>query len=57
MDEETRQAFAELLAMMNNQHERLLERIDALALAFRNTRGFLTKDGSEGKSQGRGGPC
>lgn len=55
MDEETRQAFAELkaaiaelsgtlTARMNDQHERLLNRLASLEADFTNTKGFLVGD-------------
>jgi hypothetical protein len=31
-------------AMMNNQHERLIERLNGLARDFQNTKGFLIED-------------
>lgn len=44
MDDDTRKAFADLMALMNNQHERLIERINSLARDFENTKGFLIGD-------------
>ncbi len=44
MDDETREAFATMMARMNDQHERLIERINSLAHDFQNTKGFLIKD-------------
>lgn len=44
MDDDTRKAFADLMALMNNQHERLIERLNSLARDFQNTKGFLIDD-------------
>jgi hypothetical protein len=44
MDDETRKAFAELMALMNKQHERLIEQIGSLTRDFHNTKGFLIED-------------
>lgn len=44
MDEETRQAFANLMQMMNDQHERLLEALGSHSRDFRNTKEFLIDD-------------
>jgi len=44
MDDETRQAFAEVMKLMNDQHERLIERLSDLARDFQNTTGFLIED-------------
>lgn len=38
MDDETRQAFAELRALMNDQHERVLDRMTAMESELRNFR-------------------
>ena len=50
-DEETKQAFegitgqlTALMAMMNDQHERLLEQITALRGDFQNSKSFLVED-------------
>jgi hypothetical protein len=44
MDEELERAFAGLRKQMNDQHERLLEAMKALAKDFSNTKGFLIED-------------
>jgi len=44
MDEETRQAFASLTRLTNDQHERLIDQISALKRDFQNTKGFLIED-------------
>lgn len=44
MDEETRQAFAKLMQIMNDQHERVLESVSSLGRDFQNTKGFLIDD-------------
>lgn len=51
MDEETRDAFARieqrqalLVKQMNDQHERLIDRITSLARDFQTTKGFLIED-------------
>lgn len=44
MDEETRQAFAAVMKLMNDQHERLIEKMTLLTMDFHNTKGFLIED-------------
>lgn len=44
MDEETKQAFAALLARMNEGFERTLNRLESLEKDFANTKGFLVSD-------------
>lgn len=44
MDDETKQAFAALLARMNEGFERTLNRLEALEKDFANTKGFLIGD-------------
>jgi len=44
MDDETREAFATMMARMNNQHEQLIELINWLARDFQNTKGFLNQE-------------
>ena len=44
MDDETRAAFAALMARMNGQHERLLDAMTQMQRDFQNTKGFLIED-------------
>ena len=44
MDEDIRKAFDELMARMNSQHERLIDRINSLARDFQNKKRFLIED-------------
>ena len=44
MDEETRAAFASLMTLMNDQHERLIDTMTSLRRDFQNTKGFLIED-------------
>lgn len=44
MDEETKQAFAALLARVNEGFERTLNRLESLEKDFANTKGFLISD-------------
>jgi hypothetical protein len=44
MDEETKQAFAEMMVHMNDGFERVLNEIGTLKTDFQNTKGFLLED-------------
>jgi hypothetical protein len=43
-DAELIRRFEALTALMNNQHERLLDRLNSLARDFQTTKGFLIED-------------
>ena len=44
MDDETRAAFAALMTRMNDQFEKVIDRINLLGADFRNTKAFLIED-------------
>nr|WP_294550939.1 hypothetical protein [uncultured Rhodopila sp.] len=44
MDDETKAAFAEMMARMNDGFERVLNEISTLKTDFQNTKGFLLED-------------
>jgi hypothetical protein len=55
MDDETRQAFADLKAdlmkLMNDQHKRLIAQMNRLARDFQNTQSFLIEEVSGAESR------
>ena len=44
MDDETKAAFEALMTRMNDQFERVIDRINLLGADFRNTKAFLIED-------------
>jgi hypothetical protein len=44
MDDETKAAFTEMMARMNDGFERVLNEINTLKADFQNTKGFLLED-------------